>query len=161
MKKRWIISIVISIVIVAGGVLVVWWPRTVPYEECSEIYKRYVNEEEIDASFIKGFEINDTVKMDITLLTGVTKSGWERLCSDFEVEELDDELQKKIEGGKELIFTRLVSKEDYKKIVEESSGKEELMAISYKKRSICIFHVTDEEQIHAVIRHNLNNSIKQ
>lgn len=161
MKKSWPITILLCLLIIGGGAAVILWPRTVPLQECSEIYQKYANVEDVRASFIKNYRVNDTVFVDVTLLQSIDSTGWSTLSKDFNIPELDSEMQQLINDGDDMVFTRQVSKHDYSHVVKGYSPDVELLAISYLMKTICIFHVTNEDEIHAVLYYNLDNSTKK
>ena len=68
MKKHNVIFIILCIVAVLVAVLVKRCPRTVPYEQCSEVYKRYSRVEGVRATYVKDYRINDTLTIGVTLL---------------------------------------------------------------------------------------------
>ncbi len=65
-KRFWIIVAAI----VAAEVLaaIVWRCCFFPEREVSDLYQRYCHTPGIEASFVKGFRINDTLAIDATLL---------------------------------------------------------------------------------------------
>ena len=83
MKKQRIITLLVCLLIVGSGAGVLLWPRTVPLAQCSEVYRLYVNNPSIRASFIKDFRINDSVSVDVTLLEAVDSNGWNTLVTDM------------------------------------------------------------------------------
>ena len=50
--------------------------RTLPESQCSEVYRRYAHVPGVEAAFVKGFPINDTVAVDVTLLRATDSAGW-------------------------------------------------------------------------------------
>lgn len=161
MKKSWPITILFCLLIIGGGAAVILWPRTVPLQECSEIYQKYAKQPMIKASFIQDFIINDTVSVNVTLLQSIDSVGWATLRKDFNIPKLDSEMQQLINNGDEMVFTIQVDKHDYSHIIKGYSPDVELLAISYLMKSVCIFHVNDEDEIHAVLFYNLDNSTKK
>ena len=71
--------------IVAAEVLaaVVWRCYLYPEREVSDLYLRYAEDPGVEASYVKGFRINDTLFVDATLLQAKDSTGWERLLNDF------------------------------------------------------------------------------
>lgn len=161
MKKNWPITILICFLLLGGGGIVLFWPRTVPLEQCSEIYQKYANQTSIKVSFIKNYKVNDAVFVNVTLLQSIDSTSWSTLSNDFNIPKLDSEMQRLINDGYDMVFTRQVSKHDYSHVVKGYSPDVELLAISYLMKSICVFHVKNEDEIHAVLYHNLDNSTKK
>lgn len=161
MKKSWPITILFCLLILGGGAAVILWPRTVPLQECSEIYQKYAKQPEIKASFIQDYKINDTVSVNVTLLQSIDSTGWATLLKDFNIAELNSEIRQIINNGDDMVFTSQVSKYDYSHIIKGYSPDVELLAVSYLMKSVCIFHVNNEDEIHAVLFYNLDNSTKK
>lgn len=148
MKKSWPITLLVCLLILGGGALILGWPRTVPFEQCSEIYQKYANEEDIKASFIKDFKVNDTVFVDVTLLEATDSVGWNILKKDFEVPNLPLELQQLVDSGKDLVFTKMISE----------PAASHLLAISYLTKTLTVFHIENDAEKHAVKYHNFDKS---
>lgn len=82
-KTGWTVTLIAVLAIVCGGLVVKLWPRTVPTQQCSPIYREYAGKPGIRASFVKGYRINDTTFVDATLLKASTRAGFEQLKKDF------------------------------------------------------------------------------
>ncbi len=148
MKKSWPITILFCLLIIGGGAVVILWPRTVPLQECSEIYQKYANVEDVSASFIKDYKVNDTVYVDVTLLEAVDSAGWVTLKKDFEVPNLPPELQQLINSGKDLVFTKMIAE----------PATSHLLAISYLTKTLTIFHIESDAEKYAIEYHNFDKS---
>lgn len=150
MKKSWPITILICLLLLGGGAVVIFWPRTVPFEQCSEIYKKYANVEKVKASFIKDFKVNDTVFVDVTLLEAIDSVGWDILKTDFKVPPPPLELQPLIDNGEDLLFTKHIP--IY--IANTSAFPYDLLVISHLTHTLTVFHINSDIEKHAVFNHN-------
>lgn len=159
MKRSWHITILVCLLLLAGGGAVVLLPRIVPYEQCSDLYKQYADTEGITATFIKEYPINDTVAVDVTLLAATTDTAWALLQDRFNVPPMSPVAQQLIEGGKDLVFTLQVSKHDCD--IELGDDYDKLLGISYRTKQISVFHVKNEDAVRAVLFHNLDKSVQQ
>lgn len=159
--KQFIFPFLFFLAIIGIALAVRFWPRNVPFDQCSEVYKTYANSPGIKASYIKDFCINDTVSVDVTLLEATDTIGWNTLKRDFPSPKLDPKTQKKIDDGKDLIFTQLVNENNFLEPADPDSPKCDLRATSVLNHTICVFHVTSFEERHAVIYYNLDKSIKK
>ena len=130
-----LISIVIFVVIVGGVLAYKYMPRTVPYEQCSEVYKRYAEVEGVRASFVKDFWLNDSVAVDVTLLEADSDEGWERLRGDFKI--------KNVPEGVTAIGQTVGIKQVSLKGLQDSS-ETHLCSYSWYKKSFCVYHVQDD-----------------
>ena len=161
MKKLWIITVLVCLLIVGGGAGVLLWPRTVPLGQCSEVYKTYANYPSIKASFIKDFRINDSVTVDVTLLEAVDSNGWNTLVTDMNLGIQDSSTRSDIANGMDLITVKQVKKGVYSKPIATSSGNVDIVATSHLRKEVSIFHSKDRKEKHAIWFYNLEKSINQ
>ena len=174
--------IFLAIVLVALAVRL--WPRTVPFDQCSDVYKRYAAVDGVVATFINDYKVNDTVFVDVTLLEATDSMGWATLKKDFEVPDPSPDFQQRIDRGKDLIYTKKIPKvtvaDSLKKShpnvssqsreddnLHSSRGAENVtygndwLAISHLNHIIIVFHTKNEDEVHAVIFRNFEKSINQ
>lgn len=86
MKKYWnVISIVVCLLLLGAAVLMRVCPRKPSPEDLGRIYCLYADSKHIDASLIKGYRINDTLKMDVVILEGIDTTGWAQLKKEFDI----------------------------------------------------------------------------
>lgn len=158
MKKTWLLTATICLLIIAGGGAVVLWPRTIPFDKCSEAYKTYANNPSVEASFIKDFRINDSVFVDVTLLEAADSIGWNTLWHDFCLPDLTPEMKRVIENKKDRVFARTTKKNSYCETVDETTQECDIIAVLFAKRTICVFHIANLEERHAVLYFNYDKS---
>jgi len=155
MKKSWPITILVCLFILGGGALILGWPRTVPFDQCSDLYKQYVAVEGINATYIKDYKVNDTVFVDVTLLEAIDSTGWDILKKDFEVPALPPELQQLVDNGEDLVFTKMIPKPK----IDTSDFPNDLLAISHMIHTVTVFHINSEIEKYAVLNHNYKEEI--
>ena len=161
MKKQRIITLLVCLLIVGSGAGVLLWPRTVPLGQCSEVYRLYVNNPSIRASFIKDFRINDSVFVDVTLLEAIDSNGWNTLVTDMNLGIQDSSTRSDIANGMDLITVKQVKKGVYSKPIATSSGNVDIVATSHLRKEVSIFHSKDRKEKHAIWFYNLEKSINQ
>ena len=105
-KRFWLISAILAVIEVLLLVAFYQWKYIFPSNEVSDLYRHYADVENIDATFIKDFKVNDSVFIDVTLLEAKDSAGWVILKRDFSVPELDIECQSYIDKGEDLIFSQ-------------------------------------------------------
>ncbi len=182
--KQFLLPAIIFLAIVLVALAVRLWPRTVPFDQCSEVYKRYAVVDGVDATFIKDYKVNDTVFVDVTLLEAKDSVSWTTLKKDFEVPDPSPDFQQRIDRGKDLIYTKKTPKvtvaDSLKKShpnvssksreddsLHSSQGAENVtygndwLAISHLNHIIIVFHTKNNDEVHAVIFHNFEKSINQ
>ena len=150
----WPVTLTVCLLIVLGTLTVKLWPRTVPFDQCSVAYQTYASQPGISASFIKDYRINDTVKVNVTLLEAQTDSAWTILQTDFNVPIIPEEYRELVEKNSSIEFN-LVSKEDPQKI-DEDIDKNDILVLSRQKHSVCVFHTNNKIQRNAIVRNKLD-----
>lgn len=85
MKRSWLITILVCLLILGGGGAVLLLPQVVPFDQCSDVYKRYAKMDGVDATFIKDYNVNDSVVVSATLLETEDTCMWEKLCEDMHI----------------------------------------------------------------------------
>ena len=159
-RPQFLLPAIIFLAIVLVALVVRLWPRTVPFDQCSDLYKQYVAVEGINATYIKDYKVNDTVFVDVTLLEA-TDSMWHTLMKDFNIPTPDSDFQQFIDAGENLVVTKLVDKTHYSRPAAPCSSNCEIMAISYTTHSISVFHTVDAGERHAILYFNLDKSTNQ
>lgn len=151
MKSRHWIAVLIGMVAVGGALAWHYWPRTVPLEECSEIYQRYHDNPHVVASFLKDFRVNDTVTVDVTLLEAKDDEGWEEMQKRFNIiplpQEVVDILGEKAETEVEVW---LAPRNNYHLPMDDILLNNDVLSVSRKKKQLCIFETVSEKQIDAI-----------
>lgn len=160
MKRAWLITIIICLVILGGGAAVLFLPQVVPFDQCSEVYKRYADMDGVDATFIKDYKVNDTIFVDVTLLEATDSVGWTTLKKDFDIPDPSPDFQQIIDSGEDLIYVKLIPKSIITDTILNSYPNN-LLAISHVKRSLTVFHIKNDVEKQAVKNHNFDKSTNQ
>ena len=164
-KKSNIIINILIVVVILGGASIFWYmQRTVPYWQCSEVYKRYKDVEGVRATYIKDFRVNDTLTIGVTLLEATTDSGWVFMTKEFN---LSDEMLVVLEKLGMLVWKSprgnlgIMGAADG---VERDMGLQddnmEIWVCSYCKKEFCIFHTLSRQEIEAVLNYNYDIMIE-
>lgn len=153
----WPVTLTVCLLIVLGTLTVKLWPRTVPFDQCSDVYKRYAKMDGVDATFIKDYKVNDSVFVDVTLLETKDTALWENLCKDFGIasfSQYDKEYRELMtlehSFDQRLVFDTIVSDNDSVCIMS-------LIIYSHLNMSMCIFPNIDDNEYDAII----NNKYKE
>ena len=154
MKRTDYITLLICLLAVGVALVVVRCPRTVPWEQCSEVYKKYSQMDGINAAYIKDYRINDTLTIAVTLLEATTDSGWATLQEDFEVPAIQEYKEYYYDSNK-------VSLKQYTKSVPLYSDGDtlinDLITISYYKHTIVHLEVKNRMQSDLFIRKQVDD----
>ncbi len=164
-KKSNIIINILIVVVILGGASIFWYmQRTVPYWQCSEVYKRYKDVEGVRATYVKDYRVNDTLTVGVTLREATDSVAWVNLLQDFNVS--DDMLQYARTNPSFDVWVRSVSKDNPTKPLDPSTLRDsvtynlDLMAVSMVKREICIFHTLSRQETEAVLNYNYDVMIE-
>jgi hypothetical protein len=140
---------------VAATVLWAWWPRTVPSERVSDLYRRYEHNPHLTVAYIEDFPVDDTLTVDVTTLTATDAAGWDTLTADFNIPKLPEFMQEKIDAGKDIVSVRLTPKTAPGQPMDTTDLlKNNVIGISRKNHTISIFNTDTEEQQNAVANYN-------
>ena len=66
--KYWLSVLAVALLLAVAGVWWVFQTRQLPLSECSEVYRQYRHLPGVRAAFIRQMPINDTLRLDMTLL---------------------------------------------------------------------------------------------
>ena len=152
----WTAVILLCLLLVAGAAVLVLTPRTVPFDECSPLYRQYAGHEDIEATFVKDYPVDDTTLVDVTLLRATTDSAWESLCHEFtpyEFSDSSDYINNLMHDTTSVTF-RAVSNVDCKKrlIPKETNYFDfNFIILTAKEKSIGIFQIKNEPQYDVIV----------
>ena len=155
----WPATLTICLLIVLGVLAVKLWPRTVPFEQCSEVYKKYAGADGVDASFLKDFRVNDSVAVDVVLLEARTDSAWGMLLQDFNITPPPQEVTEIM--GDDCIDIWAAPKKDYSLPMDSILLNNDLIAMSWTDRRISVFSIETMQQLHSVIHNQIKESISK
>ena len=156
MKKHNVIFIILCVVAVLVAVLVKRCPRTVPYEQCSEVYKRYSRVEGVRATYIQDFRVNDTLTVGVTLLEATTDSGWAMLQENFGVPVVPKEYEELICGDSNRVTLKIIPKKE-PLCLEGDTLANDVFVVSYYKHTIVHLEVKNRMQSDLFIRKQVDD----
>lgn len=158
MTRRWAITILAFLIVVLGGIAYRHWPRTVPWEECSALYRHYAHADGIEATFLRGYQVNDTLSIDVTLLQATDSAGWIALKKDFNMPIVENPIViKAISRNKDVLS--LIHTEN----IPAKTADLDVAVASKRDEYICIFHTANTEQKNIIVSAILDlitNSLK-
>ena len=152
--RSWIVFLLAVMLSVGAVALWRWWPRLFPVGATSELYQRYADCEGIDASFIQGYRVNDSVRVDVTLLQATDSTAWVLLMKDFKIPVLPPEYEELI--SKIAVSTRLFPK-NHPELTKDTTLLENDLLVYYRKtHCICICHIESEKQVTALLKKEIH-----
>lgn len=160
MKHSWIIITLCSLLIIAGAYLMLR-PRTVPIDQCSDVYRQYQGQEGLEVSFVKQYQVNDTTAVDVTFIHATTDSAWVSLCEEFIPAKVPDFVKQDAINHKNMVHYSFVSKDDYHiRVTKTCSNGYDLFVMNTRKSSICFFHIESAEQVEPIMDLETNRLIQ-
>jgi hypothetical protein len=167
MKKSSIILLVtvVSATVIVGVWLAFFLSGVVPYWKCSEVYRRYAHVPGVEAAFVKGFPINDTLGVDVTLLRAADSAGWAYLMEAFHisegmVKESEENPLANIwmsQSLKDTPETRYIPSDS----ISCADSDIEIIAKAMNEREICIFHTRGAGERVVVLNYNWEDMTKK
>ena len=154
MKRSWILFIVGLILATVVSWCLKSLPRPLRDSECSPLYQRYADDPDIEASFVKGFRVNDTLTIDATLLRATDSAGWQRLVDDFHLSKAIDPSTYNI--PKSVTLGR-VSRKDPTKKVSTPGETFSICAVFPHGKEIHVYDTENQKQSKALHRHLIMN----
>lgn len=83
MKKTIVTYLMMAVAFVGVVASVHMWPRELPASKCGEVYQRFQDMEDMEASYVKDYEIDDSTRVDVTVLHATSDSSWLELVKAF------------------------------------------------------------------------------
>ena len=152
--KKLILPAIIFLSIVLVALAVRLWPRTVPFDQCSDLYKQYANVEGIDASFIKDYKVNDTVFVDVTLLEATTDSAWNGLVKEFN---FGDQFNAELPSDTNAVSFWFAPRNHYNLPMDSTLLNNDIVVASQYRKTMAVFHITSEDQVNAIVFRQIVN----
>ena len=153
-KRFWLIVAILALVETVILCVALQWKYIFPSREVSDLYTRYENVDGVDVSYIKGYKVNDSIFVDVTLIEATTDSAWNFILNDFNMPVIPEEYRELVEKNSSIEFN-LISKEAPPKI-DEDIDKNDVLVLSRQKHSVCVFHTNNKLQRNAIVRNKLD-----
>ena len=160
MKKHNVIFVILCVMAVLVAVLVKRCPRTVPYAQCGEVYKRYSKVEGVCATYVKNYPLNDSITVAATLLEATTDSGWVRLQEDFELPIIPKEYEERFVGDSNRVSIKKFPK-DVPLFLDGDTLTDDLIIVSHYKHTICHFVIHSDKQFRAIMFKHFDDNTKK
>jgi len=158
MKK--IVAYTLFFLLVVGGLCTLRLCRGPLLESrCGEVYHRYAHKEGVEAAYVRGFPINDTISVDVTLLRALDSAGWDYLMGAFHISSELVEAAERNPGFDIWVNQSLRGEPEttYSSIDSAASPHivPEIVVKSFSRREICVFHTRTRQEHDAVFIKNL------
>lgn len=160
MRHRWTITLLLTPLLLAVVALAVYRCHTVPLSQCSEVYRRYHDTPGIRASFIRDMPVNDTLRLDVTLLEAVDSASFANLLKDWgkSDEYIHDIMTHYFD--KNTRYIKLHPKGHPELPKSKIKTENEIVATFPVIRTILVFHTQTEQAIDQIVYSNLQEEIR-
>ncbi len=161
--KHWgLIFLILALGCILAAVAVKCWPRTLPPEQCSEVYRHYCNRSDLNVAFVKDYRIGDSITVDVTTITAKDSASWEALLREMNIDEkLIKQQRESIQNG-----TRCVQlyycKEGHpdEPVSPKKCPDFNLVAESPRDKTVYVFDIRDIEQGRTIICEKISELIQ-
>lgn len=161
--KRTLIFGLLGLLLVAGAAAWKFMPRVLAYDECSPVYRHFADMqlEGVRVTYIKDKQVNDTLRLPVTLLEAESDRGWELLDSLFGYTEnqmkllndpdLPDNVKKTLLDNWPSFECHRAHRETPEQVVEPHSGRPDDVTVYLFPylRSVSIFEVKNGDTFNA------------
>ena len=167
MSKRYkiktiLLALMFMLLAVAGVLVYKYWPRTLPPEQCSEVYRRYCDRDDLKVAFVKDYRIGDSITVDVTTITAKDSAGWESLLREMNVSEIiiskQRESIKKNTIGVHIYYCRKGHPE--KKVLVNKSQYFNIVTDSPQDKIVYVFDIINIEQGSSIICEKISELIQ-
>ena len=147
MKRNRFILATIPLIVVGILAFVKLYPRSVPLDECSPLYRQYAGQEGIEAFYVRDYPVDDTTLVDVTLLRATTDSAWVSMClKSLPYHCPEDKRENVIHGNS--VTQYISSKDDIRtKVIPSDTNNYNLVFINARQKYIVIFHTENKTQV--------------
>ncbi len=164
---RWILlTLLLCLLSSALTVAVIYWRHTVPLSETSEVYRQYRHQPGVRAAFIRQMPINDTLRLDMTLLEAEDSAAFADLLRAMgKSEEKIDEMMLmrriygKRENGHEIRFTGDCVRGAPGVPGGPDPNNNEIVSYFPVRMCVAVIHTHTEQEIELVFHKSLFNEI--
>lgn len=159
-KRMWLLTLALSFLAVLAAVAWRCWPRTVPLSQCSEVYQRYHDTPGIQASFIKNKQINDTLRLDMTILEAEDSLAFANMLKSMgkSDEYITDILS--LGGNTDKCYSGTFRRGELGSLGDSDDANNEVRSVFPVRMTVAIFHTRTAEELKAVLQKSYYSKIK-
>lgn len=159
-KRMWLLTLALSLLAVLAAVAWRCWPRTVPLSKCSEVYQRYHDTPGIQASFIKNKQINDTLRLDMTILEAEDSLAFANMLKSMgkSDEYITDILS--LGGNTDKCYSGTFRRRELGSLGDSDDANNEVRSVFPVRMTVAIFHTRTAEELKAVLQKSYYSKIK-
>ena len=162
--KRWGLKfLLLAIASILVVVAVKYWPRVLTPDQCSEVYRRYKDRDDLSVAFVKDYRIGDSIIVDVTTIEATDSASWESLLREMNVNEVI------IKKQREAVTKGLCGVNSYfcernhpeKRIVPDEKTVCSFVTILPCERTMHIFNIEELNQSNKILYQKLKDIINK
>ena len=161
--NRWIV-VFLGVIAIATSVAALCraCDRRVVESECSEVYRRYKDRDNLSVAFVKDYRIGDSIIVDVTTITAKDSAGWKWLMIATNSEPLIDSLHQESIRKEQVTLSIYKCPKDHPEIhFYNDSAEYNIVICSPMEKTLYIFNVNDDKDagtLYLAYFNLLNNS---
>lgn len=146
--KRWGVKfLLLAIASILVVVAVKYWPRVLTPDQCSEVYRRYKDRDDLSVAFVKDYRIGDSIIVDVTTITAKDSASWEQLQREMnQSENMIKQRRELVNEGRYLLYEYYCEIGHPEHRIPYEEDRCCLVFLNFKEKTIYIFHITSHEQ---------------
>ena len=149
--KYWLSVLLIALVLACAGVWWVFQTRQLPLAETSEVYRQYRHLPGVRASFIRQMPINDTLRLDMTLLEAEDSAAFADLLIKMgKSEEFIKELMY-FQDKENTRFSNACLRGNPGTVGDTDMTKNEVISFFPGRKTVAVFHTLSEKDGNVVL----------
>ncbi len=155
--KYWLAIVALGVLLAVVSVMLVFHLRQLSLDQTSEVYRRYRDFPGVDAAFIRQMPINDTLRVDMTLLQARDSLAFANLLRDMgrSEENIKDMAMLKAmyekRGNYDVRFTGTSPKGHPGQFPDPDLANNEACSIFPVRLVVAVFHTHNEEELNTVL----------
>lgn len=156
-KLFWQLGAVLALLMVVGIAAAVVLPRM----GVSDLYRHYQDNPHLAVTYLRNFPVNDTLAVDVTILTALDDEGWDTLLVNYNILPLPQNMQEKINNGQDIVTVFFAPKTNPTLPMDTTDLlKNNVLGISRLHHTVSIFITETEGQQDAVLHYNYRVGFK-
>ncbi|MBQ6096621.1 MAG: hypothetical protein IJK99_02625 [Bacteroidales bacterium] len=152
--NRWIV-VLLGVIALATSVAALCraCDRRVVESECSEVYRRYKDRDDLSVVFVKDYRIGDSITVDVTTIEAKDSTNWDKLLRDLNVHEYTISLNRQyVQEGKSPVSTSYRLKDNpSQKSTDNDNPNNTLMVTAYREQIVYFFSIDSKNQTHNIM----------
>ena len=158
--NRWIV-VLLGVIALATSVAALCraCDRRVVESECSEVYRRYKDRDDLSVAFVKDYRVGDSITVDVTTITAPDSASWEQLLREMNMPDffIRQYYEKTRQGHPGLGFYNCPHNQP-EKSCEIDTEDIDLVFYFFDEKTFYIFDVQNKEQAHLIKHYKMKET---